>query len=216
MNSLASPADAATAVATDPSAELADALLSAAAAGDRARVDALLVEGAPLDAVDARGRSAALLAALGHHLDLLGHLVRRGIDADRQDRTCLNPFLLGCITGDLPLVELMLGAGTDLSRVTRFGGVGIHPAAEKGHVEVVRRLVRTDINVDHTNWLGWTPLLEAIVLRDGGPAQQEVVRLLLDAGASPHLTDKYGRTPLELAKDKGYDEIVALLVDAGA
>lgn len=87
----------------------------------------------------------------------------------------------------------------------------------KGHVEIVRELLlRTDINVNHTNFVGWTPLLEAIVLNDGGAKQQEIVKLLLDHGANPHMTDKYGKTPLELAREKGYHEIAELLIAAGA
>ncbi len=64
-------------------------------------------------------------------------------------------------------------------------------------------LTETNINVNHTNFVGWTPLLEAIVLNDGGATQQEIVKLLLDHGANPHMTDKYGKSPLELAWDKG-------------
>lgn len=60
------------------------------------------------------------------------------------------------------------------------------------------------------------PLLEAIVLNDGGSTQQAIVALLLEHGASPHMTDKYGRTPLELAQEKGFSEIARLLMAAGA
>ena len=77
-------------------------------------------------------------------------------------------------------------------------------------------LARTDINVNHTNFVGWTPLLEAIVLNDGGPRQQAIVKLLLDHGANPHMTDKYGKSPLELAREKGFSEIEDLLIAAGA
>jgi uncharacterized protein len=59
-------------------------------------------------------------------------------------------------------------------------------------------------------------LLEAIVLNDGGAKQQEIVKLLLDNGASPHMTDKYGKSPLELAREKGFHEIADLLLAAGA
>lgn len=111
----------------------------------------------------------------------------------------------------------MLPANPNLDLLTRFGGVGITPASEKGHVEIVRELLeKTEINVNHTNFVGWTPLLEAIVLNDGGDKQQQIVKLLLEHGANPHMTDKYGKKPLELAKDKGYTEIAALLVAAGA
>ena len=56
----------------------------------------------------------------------------------------------------------------------------------------------------------------AIVLNDGGAKQQEIVKLLLEHGANPHMTDKYGKSPLTLAREKGYHEIAELLVAAGA
>jgi len=54
------------------------------------------------------------------------------------------------------------------------------------------------------------------VLNDGGIKQQAIVQLLLEHGASPHMTDKYGKTPLELARERGFEEIAQLLIAAGA
>ena len=42
------------------------------------------------------------------------------------------------------------------------------------------------------------------------------VQALLKAGASTSLADRHGRTPLALAKDRGYGEMVKLLEAAGA
>ena len=50
----------------------------------------------------------------------------------------------------------------------------------------------------------------------GRAKQQEIVKLLLEHGANPHMTDKYGKTPLELAREKSYHEIADLLLAAGA
>ncbi len=54
------------------------------------------------------------------------------------------------------------------------------------------------------------------MLNDGGIKQQAIVQLLLEHGASPHLTDKYGKTPLKLARERGFEEIAQLLIAAGA
>lgn len=174
-------------------------------------LDASVIASVDLNARDRRGRTPILLAAQAGRLDLVAALAASGADIDLQDRTRLNPFLWGCIVGDLDLIRLMLDLGADLDRTTRMGGVGIHPAAEKGHVGATRLLATTDVNVDHTNNLGWTPLLEAVMLRDGGPDQQEIVRILLEAGADASLTDPYGVTPLGHADRLGFVEIAALL-----
>ncbi|KEY59567.1 ankyrin repeat domain-containing protein [Serratia sp. DD3] len=191
--------------------------LYAAEQGDIDTLRKCISKNVNLDGTNRQGRTAITLASLNKHYDCVELLISAGVDIDKQDQTCFNPFLLSCLNNDLTLLRLVLPAKPDLDRLTRFGGVGITPASEKGHVEIVRELLTcTDINVNHTNFVGWTPLLEAIVLNDGGPKQQEIVKLLLEHGANPHMTDKYGKSPLTLAKEKGYHEIAELLIAAGA
>jgi len=186
--------------------------LAAAARGDLTAVREALAAGADKDALDEQDASAILRAARGGHLEAVADLIRRGVDVDAQDQTCLNPFLYGCISGSVPLVRMMVEAGADLTRRTRFGGNGLTPAAEKGHVEVVRYLLEnTRINVNHTNALGWTALIETIILGDGGPVRQEVVELLLTHGAQPGMTDQWGVAPVDLARERGFAEIVRII-----
>ena len=67
------------------------------------------------------------------------------------------------------------------------------------------------VPVNHVNNLGWTAMQEAILLNNGGPRQQEVVRLLLEAGADPDIRDPEGRTALQNAERLGFAEIAALI-----
>lgn len=192
-------------------------LLHAAEQGALQALKQALSPGVNINATNQMGRSAIILASLHQHYDCVAWLIEQGADINQQDNICLNPFLISCLTNDVQLLRLVLPAGPDLTRLTRFGGVGLTPACEKGHLEVVRELLsRTDINVNHTNFVGWTPLLEAIVLNDGGERQQQIIALLLDHGADPNMTDKYGKTPLTLAKERGFGEIAARLIAAGA
>ena len=186
--------------------------LAAAAAGDLAGVRSALAEGADKDAQDREEASAILAAARGGHHEVVRLLIAEGVDIDAQDQTCFNPFIHGCINDDLELVRIMVEAGTDLKRLTRFGGNGLTPAAEKGHLEIVRYLLEnTAINVNLTNTLGWTALIETIILGDGGPVRQQTVELLLQHGAKPGMTDEWGVPPIDLARKRGFDEIVATI-----
>ncbi len=81
---------------------------------------------------------------------------------------------------------------------------------------MVKLLVNTEVEVDDVNHLGWTALLEAIVLSDGGPRHQQIVQVLVDAGADVNIADKEGVTPLQHARQKGFHEIVEILKSAGA
>ncbi|HDT2074862.1 ankyrin repeat domain-containing protein [Enterobacter sp. A11] len=197
--------------------ELVTEFLLAAEEGNSDALKACLEKGVDINATNRQKRTAVIIASLKKHYSCVELLIAAGADIDKQDQTCFNPFLISCLTNDLTLLRIVLPANPDLDRLTRFGGVGITPASEKGHVEIVRELLeKTDINVNHTNFVGWTPLLEAIVLNDGGAKQQEIVKLLLNHGANPHMTDKYGKTPLELAREKGFTAIADLLLAAGA
>ncbi len=199
------------------STDLIQEFLAAAAKGDLDALQASLNKGVNIDATNRQGRTAIVIASLNKHYECVSFLISAGADINKQDETCFNPFLLSCLNNDLTLLRIMIPAKPDLTLLTRFGGVGITPASEKGHVEIVRELLeKTEMNVNHTNFVGWTPLLEAIVLNDGGDKQQQIVKLLLDHGANPHMTDKYGKKPLELAREKGYQEIAELLIAAGA
>lgn len=199
------------------SSTLAQDFLIAAEQGQLDTLKKCLDNGVDINVTNRQGRTAIINASLNKHYECVSFLINAGADIDKQDQTCFNPFLLSCLNNDLTLLRLVLPANPNLDLLTRFGGVGITPASEKGHVEIVRELLeKTEINVNHTNFVGWTPLLEAIVLNDGGEKQQQIVKLLLENGANPHMTDKYGKKPLELAKEKGYTEIAALLVAAGA
>ena len=49
-----------------------------------------------------------------------------------------------------------------------YDGTALIAAAHLGHDEVVRTLIAAKAPLDHVNNLGWTALIEAIVLGDGG------------------------------------------------
>ena len=54
-----------------------------------------------------------------------------------------------------------------------------------------------------------------MILGDGGAAHQEIVRLLVEAGARLDLADREGVTPLEHARRAGHEELEAILIAAG-
>jgi hypothetical protein len=83
-------------------------------------------------------------------------------------------------------------------------------------VAIIRELLKTDIKIDHVNRLGWTALLEAIILGDGGGRYIDSVRLLVEAGADVNLADGNGVTPLTHAQQRGFGEIAEILRGAGA
>ncbi|MGY1740079.1 MULTISPECIES: ankyrin repeat domain-containing protein [unclassified Blastococcus] len=194
-----------------PPADPAGQLLEAAAAGDADRVALALRAGAGLETRDAQGRTPLLLAAANDRVDVARLLVALGADPDALDGRHDTPWLVTGVTGSVAMLEVLLPAGPDLTIRNRFGGVSVIPAAERGHVDYVRRVVQTGIDVNHVNDPGWTALLEAVVYGDGSPRYQEIVRILLAAGADPLIRDADGRTALDHALARGHAGIVQAL-----
>ncbi|MEU2247469.1 ankyrin repeat domain-containing protein [Streptomyces sp. NPDC019224] len=190
-------------------------LLDAARTGDTDGVRTAIEGGARADARDEESRTALLLTVQGDHVEAARLLVAAGADPDARDRREESPWLATGVTGSVEMLHVLLPAGPDLKLRNRFGGIALIPASERGHVAYVRELLRvTDIDVDHVNRLGWTALLEAVILGDGGRAHQEIVELLLAAGATPGLADGDGVTALEHAERRGFARMAALLRDA--
>ena len=191
------------------------ALIEAARRGDTPEVRRLLEQGAAVTARDPEGATALVAAAYGNHLDAARALVAAGADVNAKDRTEQSAFLIATSESYLDLLDLTLAAGADVAAKDSYNGTGLIRAAERGHSEVVRRLLATPIEVDHVNRLGWTALLEAIVLGTGGPGHTETVRLLVDAGADVNLPDGNGVTPLAHARQRGHERIAGILRGAG-
>lgn len=192
-------------------------LIQAAERGDAALVQQLLREGADLNGRDARGRTPIMAATHANKPAIVKILIQAGADINLQDEIKDNPFLYAGAEGLLDVLKLLIDAGADTRITNRFGGTALIPAAERGHVEVVEELLtRTDVKIDHVNNLGWTALLEAVILGDGGPRRTEVVRLLIAAGANVNIADGRGVSPLAHARQRGYTQMIALLERAGA
>lgn len=204
--------------AAPASAQSRTALHAAVEQQDLDRLQALLAmpEGRRLlEARDAQGRTALLLATALGHAALADSLVAAGADVNAQDNQRDSPYLLAGAEGNLPVLRLALAHGADLDSTNRFGGTALIPAAERGHVEAVRMLIAAGVDVNHVNRLGWTALLEAIILSDGGPAHQDIVGQLIAAGADVNLPDHDGVAPLAHAERRGQQAMAALLRAAG-
>jgi uncharacterized protein len=159
-----------------------------------------------------------LAAAYANDVAAARRLVAEGADVNAKDDSQQSAYLIATseVGDDVRLLDLTLDAGADVDAKDRFNGTGLIRAAERGYPTIVARLLETDIHLDHVNRLGWTALLEAVILGEGGRPHVRTVRLLVEAGADLDIPDESGTTALAHARRRGFTEIARILVAAGA
>ena len=177
----------------------------------------LLTTGPNLEWKDAQGRTALMLATYNEDDKIVEVLIKAGADVNAQDDMLNTPFLYAGASGFLHIVKWCLANGADFKVFNRYGGSALIPAAERRHLDVVKLLVKTPgYPIDHINKLGWTALLEAIILGEKSQRQVEIVKALVEGNCAVNIADKDGVTPLTHAKTRSMNEVVKLLTDAGA
>ncbi len=161
---------------------------------------------------DAYGRTPLHVAAHGGKHDAMRALVKAGANPNALERDRYDIVTIAAVANDLPTLKVALDVGCSAGNVTsRYDGTALIAASHLGHVEIVRELIRAGAPLDHVNNLGWTALIESIVLGDGGPRHTATLKLLVDAGANVNLPDRSGTMPLALARGRGYAEMVKVL-----
>ncbi|MCG6882985.1 MAG: ankyrin repeat domain-containing protein [Silicimonas sp.] len=191
--------------------EAYDGLHRAAHEGDVAAIQ-VLVAWSDLEKRDGRGRTPVHVAAFASQDEALRALAEAGANMNALEGQAYDAVTIAAVADDPELMSLAIELGNDPGLVTSpYNGTALIAAAHLGHDEVVRRLIAAGAPLDHVNNLGWTALIEAVILGDGGPKHQRVVRALVDAGADRELADRDGRTPLQLAEAAGYTAIAGIL-----
>lgn len=211
---LAAHADAVRAQTPPSATEISQytGLHKAAAAGHVQEVQALLARGANANARDGAGRTPAHVAAFGSHYDLLRALVAGGGDINALEDSRYDVITIAAVKDDVRMVELAIELGGNPKAITsRYDGTALIAAAHLGHEGVVEALIKAGAPLDHVNNLGWTALMEAVVLGDGGRRHVATAKALVLAGARKDLGDRSGVTPLEHARQRNYQAMIEVL-----
>jgi ankyrin repeat protein len=187
-------------------------LHAAAQAGDASRLAAALAGGAPINSRDPHGRTALHVATFARRRDIIKQLADAGADFGALENDRYDAVTIAAVADDEQTLALLLSLGASAKLTTsRYDGTALIAAAHLGHDGVVRQLIKAGAPLNHVNNLHWTATIEAVVLGSGGPRHQTTLRALVDAGADLTLTDREGRTPLQLARSRGFDVMVRIL-----
>ena len=194
-----------------------EGLHAAAASGSVVEIDRLVQSGAAINARDGNGRTPMMVAAFRQDHAAVKALIEAGANVNALDNQSYDVVTIAAVLNDLDTLRAALAGGGNARAITSpYSGTALIAAAHLGHAEVCDVLIKARAPLDHVNNLGWTALIEAIVLGDGGARHQATVEVLIKGGANLNLADGNGKSPLALAREKGYAPIAQVLEQAGA
>lgn len=192
-------------------------LHAAAYKGDIPQIKSLLAAKADANTRDSYGRTPLHIATFAKQREAIRTLAAAGANLALLENDRYDAVTIAAVADDEETLKLLLSLGASAKLITsRYDGTALIAAAHLGHDGVVKQLIAAGAPLDHVNNLHWTAMIESIVLGDGGARHREVLQALIGAGANTQLADRQGLTPLALAKAKGYDQMVQMLLKAGA
>ncbi|NBR28738.1 MAG: ankyrin repeat domain-containing protein [Betaproteobacteria bacterium] len=192
-------------------------LLAAAATGDVVEIKKLVDAGGDVNMRDSYGRTPLHVATYKKNRDAITALVKAGADINAKESDRYDAVTIASVADDVGTLRMLLQLGASAKQTTsRYDGTALIAAAHLGHDLVVKMLIDAGAPLDHVNNLGWTALIESIVLGNGGPRHIETLRALVHAGANVNIADRNGQSPLALAKSRRYATMVQILEKAGA
>ncbi|KAK1837982.1 ankyrin repeat protein, partial [Colletotrichum chrysophilum] len=114
--------------------------------------------------------------------------------------------------GDVNRIKHLLSINIPPDTKDTFGRTPLWVAADYGQEEVVRLLVsRPEVDVNSLSVSGQSPLFWP-----SAEGYENVVSLLLFAGAKPDLVDCGGETAISMARRNGHERVVSLLLNSQA
>ena len=193
-----------------------------------------------LNILDQRNNSCLMDSVKGCHFDVAKYLKSNG--ASLNEDFASNELFEACSVGDVKKVDLLLKLGVNPSLNPpgrRWGAArrrrsAAHMVASNNHIDCLKLLVKSYVNLNtYDGWTG-TPLADAVrhmhlemqdVLREHGAKLKEVglctaaakgdiakIKLMCDNGANINVTNYIGRTMLHLACSNNQPSIIEYLL----
>jgi len=185
-------------------------LMHAAGSGDVADIKALIDKGAQVNAIDAWGNSALLIASRAGEVDIARALLKAGAYVDGRGGS-MSPLAAAALRGHTLLVRSLIRSGANVDAVGRNGLSALMNAAKLNHLGVAKVLLEAGANTRVVDRSGDNLLVVAVSENYPG-----LLALLLEQGVRPDMVDANGLTALYWAEYLLRPQMAQQLRDAGA
>ena len=174
-------------------------------------VKILLQLNVSVDEAHNKGFTPLMHAAHQGHLDVVMLLLEHNANIQLTTKQGLTVLHIAVVEGHKDVVETLVSSGDKINKLDWKNYTALHCAARYGKHEIVKWMLEKPITKliinDTSNDYHDTPITLAI--RD--KCDLEMVKLLVSGGADVRIKGRADKTPLELAKFYGKNDIVEYL-----
>jgi len=177
----------------------------------------LISQGAEIDTKDIRGKTPLHYGVINNNVEISKYLIITGAEINAKDGDGKTSFHYAAINENLELIKSLVSSGANVNIRDKLNRIPLHYAADEGYLEIVKYLTLKDSEIDakaafYLQMGSWERILGCTSLhlaaRNG---HLEVVKYLVYQGADVNLKNNEDKNALDLAKNRGNQEIVAFL-----
>ncbi len=191
-------------------------MLKAVRDDDKAKVEALLAQGADINGKDKDGDTSLRTAATYVRKEIAEMLISKGADVNVRTNNGNTPLSSVALSGSpdaLAIAELLISKGADVNAKDKYGNSPLKDAAYSGNAKMAELLILHGANINAKGLIGETAMHEATRT---DYYHQATAELLIAKGADINIQDDKGNTPLHHAVLWGSEKVAALLITHGA
>lgn len=116
--------------------------------------DILINKGINLEYSDSNGNTAVVLACKKEKIEIVKRLINVKVNLDIMSTFVIPPIIQACQNGNLELLDLLLNSGANINintSVYNSCNNGLIYASIRGHLNIVKKLIQKNININYVN-----------------------------------------------------------------